>query len=324
MRGHSALSGSIALSLLLAVPGSPWSFVYLNEITIRGVEKVELYNASPDSVNLDGWRIRGDLGDYVIADSVIAPGGYMVFMDLGDIFDNLGGETALIDLNRGVRDSVRYGNRGGAPLPHDDADPRVSLCRAPDASVQPPTGDFARDWTLDFDETFGGMNDAPPPALGVSLVINEVRVGGAREGATEVELYNPHPSDQNTDGWQMTFGEGPALPLGGTIPFGGFGLYAAPPADDPVQSELVYLFDYNGVRVDQVGWYGSGVEPGGCIGRCPDGEGPNDGYDFPSSGGGMNWLLVTCSLGAPNTCPPTQVEPTATSWGRLKLRYRDR
>ncbi len=170
------LLSSLLLSFLACLPAE--AEIYLNEAVIRGTERVELYNSGPDPVVLTGWEIR-ETGVFPIPDgTVINVGQYLVLEDLGGIMHDIGGDLDLIDDLKSRADRVQYGNMGGAPLPHDE--PLVSMSRAPDASTGPPLdpASDAQFWTLDLTGTFGSANDAPPPLLGSSLVINELDPNG--------------------------------------------------------------------------------------------------------------------------------------------------
>lgn len=336
MRGQRVPSrqGAVAIRAAFLLPafallasGVARADVYLNEVVVRGTERAELYNSGPVAVPLDGWILRGDLGDFVVPDgTTILPGQYLVFPDLGGILHDIGGDFDLIDDLMFSRDVVEYGQVGSAPLPHDEGG--VSLCRAPDASAAPPL-DPANDalfWTLDLSATFGAVNDAPQSDLGSSVVLNELgtTVPSVRLVNDSIELYNPTGAPIITGGWFATFGAGPTVFLTTTIvPPLATVAEKLPPAIELDTTRLAYLFDGSGVRVDQIGWSGSffGGEEG-CVGRCPDGAGPHDGYDGQSSGGGETLFFVECSLGQSNdgTCDPTPVQPR--SWGAVKLGYR--
>ena len=120
-------------AVLMGVPEAN-AEIYLNEIVVRGTEQVEIYNSGDDPVDLTGWLVRGSGGDFMIPNgTVINPGQYLAFAGLGGIMSDLGAEVDIIDDIKLSRDSVDYGQLGGAPLPHDEVD--VSLCRAPDASA---------------------------------------------------------------------------------------------------------------------------------------------------------------------------------------------
>lgn len=296
--------------------------LYLNEVVVDDAgEKVELYNPGPGSIDLDSVLVRGVTDFVITGEPDLPPGEYRV-IDLvgGGYLDNLGGETSLVDLaSGGIYDRVRYGQAGGAPLPHAGA--AVSLCRAPDGSLDPPLYNEpgytdAGNWTLDLTSTFGITNDAPVPALGSTIRINEVK---PLPGPDAVELYNPSALAANVDvtGWFLTDGTTVA-PLAGIVPGGGVLLQNV-----PMQVEstlLLYLFDADSVRVDQIGFLDArplGEEE--CFARCPDGSGPADGFDFASSGGESFLFVLPCSLGELN-CPATPARPT--SWGRVRSLFR--
>jgi len=315
--------------ILVAAPEAN-AEIYLNELVVRGTEQVEIYNSGDDDVDLTGWLVRGSEGDFMIPNgTVINPGQYLAFTGLGGIMSDLGAEVDIIDDIKLSRDSVDYGQLGGAPLPHDEVD--VSLCRAPDASTEPPLDPIndADLWTLDFDSTFGAANDAPQPDLGSTVVINEV--GSTTLGVTivddSVELFNPSGVPLVLIDWVLTFGAGATVTItSGTIGAGGFYVEKLPASIELDTTQLVYLFDDTAVRVDQMGWSGTASRNGDdlCLGRCPDGAGTNDGYDVESSEVGTTVFVTACSLGGTNgdesTCGATPVEES--SWGSIKTMYR--
>jgi hypothetical protein len=301
--------------------------IYLNEVVVRGTERIELYNSGPDPVPLGGWELR-ETGVFVIPDgTVINAGEYLVLDDLGGIMHDIGGDLDLIDDLKSRSDRVQYGDQGGAPLPHDA--PLVSMSRAPDASALPPL-DPAADanfWTIDLNATFGAANDVLPPVLGSSLVINELdpNGGGLLLVGDNAEVFNPTGATVLTGGWFMTFGNGSTAPVTFSFVLPNDVASMKLPADiDLDETKLAYLFDDMGVRVDQLGWNGPLAARGDllCIGRCPNGAGPNDGYDAATSGGGDTLFELECSIGArnPEDCSPTPVK--ASSWGRIKAQHR--
>lgn len=317
-----------ASTMLLAIAVMPaQAEIYLNEVVVRGTERVELYNSGPDAVLLNGWMLQ-ETGVFPIPDgTVINVGQYLVLEDLGGIMHDIGGDLDLIDDLKSVADGVQYGNMGGAPLPHDA--PLVSMSRAPDASVGPPLDPAldAQFWTIDLIATFGAMNDVLPPQLGSSLVINEFdpNGGGALLSGDNVEVFNPTGAIVITTGWFMTFGNGSTAPV--TFPDvlpGGVASMKLPADIDLDETQLGYLFDDDGVRVDQLGWNLILAAESGftCIGRCPDGAGPNDGYNAATSGGGETLFELACTIGQrnPEDCGSTPIE--STSWGRIKTRWR--
>jgi hypothetical protein len=324
----------LSAGILLAAPAS--GAVYLNELTVRpaGVsELVELYNSGPIPVDLGGWKIQGNKGTYVIPPPTpIGVGGYL-FLSVGDIQDERGGVTSLIDQlglggERTQQDAVYYGQLGSAPLPPQG----TSLARAPDASAGPPPPPGPNTdglvWTIDPTPTFGAINDAPVPQMGYPVLINEFDPGPAG-GRDPVELYNPTPFSVSVSGWLLCNGSG-LMSLNGTVPALGFLQILTAPGFDVEDVGLLYLFDLHGTRVDQLGFHDAPpLGDGDCYGRCPDGAPPYLGYNYVSSGGGISFLPLPCTLGATNGAdcnsavePPGPPGTALGSWGRLKHRYR--
>jgi hypothetical protein len=324
--------------------------VRLNEMTIRPVgvsESVELYNGG-DTVTLDGWIIHGSKGTYTIPPgTTLPPDSYSTF-DVGDIMYERGGVTSLIDLVRGGGrnavgiDSVYFGTEGSAPLPPAG----TSLARAPDAAdgpTPPPDPDLdGLVWTIDFTPTWGTRNDAPPAQPGISVVINEFDPTPPG-GQDLLELYNPTPVPTALNGWHLVNGDAVLSLNGYALPFL-FVLLTTPTDFDLEATELLYLFRFDGVRVDQIGFHNARPyppPPTDCFARCPDGAEPFLGYDFASSGGGSTFVERPCTPGVSN-CTPGSVpaEPPAPpgisdspdpppppgetqrgSWGGLKMQY---
>lgn len=306
--------------------------VFLNELTIRPAgmsESVELYNAGADTV-IAGWTIQGNQGTFVVPSPGFIPQGGYVTYSVGDIQYERGGLTSLIDLvgtgksvTRTVRDAVSYGQSGSAPLPPAG----MSLCRAPDASAgTPPPPDPFLDglvWTIDPTPTFDSENDAPPPLPGQSVRLNELDPG-LPGGGDSFELFNPLGAPTNLAGWFLINGDGIQI-LNGIVPAGGFLLLATIPGFDLEEVGLLYLFQPDGVRVDQLGFHDA-PELGEteCYARCPDGAPPYLGFNYVTSGGGDTFVPRTCTLGESNAraCGETPVENLR--WGGLKTRFTQR
>ncbi|MBD3303339.1 MAG: hypothetical protein GF346_12915 [Candidatus Eisenbacteria bacterium] len=317
----------LALACLIASSATAQD-VYLNEVVVEdSAEMVELYNPNQTPLDVGDRKIVGGLGEYEIPDGTTIPAlSYLTItiMPPGNIFENVGDEISIADSNSGeVYDQVRFGHAGGAPIPHTGG--TVSLCRATDAATDPPlydeTGYSDADfWTLDLTSTFGAANDAPPPALGSTVTLNEFNPGPPNM----VEFYNPSvlAVDVDIDNWFLTDGIGEVF-LNGTVPSGGVLVLNLPTQIEATQH--VYLFDDQGVRVDQIGFFeGPAFPPDLCLVRCPDGAGPYDGHDWLTSGGGETLLILECTLGDLNTtnpeCNPTAVEER--SWGRIRMMAR--
>ena len=342
-RAMAAATVAGIVAILLAAPPAR-AAVMLNEIHVKGSERVELYNSGPGIVDVNGWTIGGNGGDFVIggADPLL-PDSYRVFDLPGAIlFDNGGFIELLDDDGPTSQDGVWYGQLGSAPLPPapglftvGPAPP--SLARAPDGSAYgaPPSSAPASDglfWTIDFTPTFGAMNDAPTALLGSSLILNEADpkpVGGA----DMVELHNPSAVPVSLAGWLLTNGVWVEA-LAGSVPAGGYLAVTTDPGDDIESGELLYLFDAGGVRVDQIGFHliPVGIMPAlnecQCYGRHPNGAGPNIGYDWYSSDGFGTLRVLVCTPGVANPsesdCGAISVEEPveSSSWGRVKGAYR--
>lgn len=304
---RTILLAAAACALLSATARSQ---VYINELTVRGNERVELVNTAADTVNVGGWKLQGGVGLYIIpSPTLIAPGAYIV-LTVGNISVDTGGQTELIDTVGGTRDKVSYGQGGSAPL--GEAAMMLTsnvptLVRAPDARLLPPQAPSpfadAKVWTLDYSPTLGGQNDAPVPLLGSSIVMNELdpKPHGGDDG---IELFNPTQNSIGVNGWYITNGNERMTLSGGLPPFG-FLTIMTPSGFDLEENGLVYLFRADGVRVDQIGfWDGPLLTGVQCYGRCPDGAGPSDGFNWSTSGGGVFFDVRFCSPGAPNHTQP--------------------
>jgi hypothetical protein len=111
-------------------------------------------------------------------------------------------------------------------------------------------------------------------------------------------------------GWILSDGVNTASLVADVPPGGVIGVTVATTI---ATTELAYLFDATGVRRDQVGLHGQ--PPRNCsVGRCPDGAGPSDGYDYATSGGGGTWIPMTCTIGQSNATAP-ECHPAAVGSG---------
>lgn len=311
-------------SLSAALAEEVFAQIYLNEVTIQGVERVELYNRGISTVPIGGWRIEGASGVFIIPGGTqIGGNSYYETIIPGDIFDNIGGETVLIDLLNFTRDRVTYGQLGSAPLPPPYdlllASTGASLARAPDASLAPPPADNpATDgiyWTLDLTPTFAFINDAPIPTMGATVALNELSPSPINVG-DPIELFNPTFVPASVNNWFISTGD-VIFMINGVIPPLGFLVLNTPVGVELEHTGLCYLFMNDGTRVDQLGFWDQVVPANRCLARCPDGEGPYLGYSFFTSGGGLSFFLTACTLNLTNTtapgCVPVAVEEASTS-----------
>jgi hypothetical protein len=336
------LPAASALVVAALTGGVAQAAVFLNEITIRGVERVELYNSGPGIEDVNGWTIESAGSFEIEGLPPLAPGAYVSFAIEPPIFDDSGGFIELLDISQ--EDRVAYGKLGSAPLPPSTGFSRLgppppSLARAPDASTYgaPPTPDPSTDglfWTLDLSPTFGAVNDAPTAALGSSLSINELDPKPVGTGDF-VELYNPAAVPVLLAGWFLTNGDA-FQALAGVVPGGGHLTITTDPGFELEATELLYLFDPAEVRVDQIGvhlppvrGHAPTLDVCQCYARYEDGDGPNIGYDWFTSGGWSTLLTLTCTPDAENhnvtDCTGTAApEMSNETWGRVKARWRER
>lgn len=307
--------------------------IFINEVVAQGAEVIELYNSQLAPKNISGWRIKEGGDEKVLPGGTVIPGHGYLAVSLDGILGDIGGELILIDLLGERQDAVSYGQLGSAPLPPGSSlAATTTLCRAPDASIFSivPPDDPDTDglyWTLDPTGTIGGANDAPAPLLGSNIEINEIRSNPG--GGDQVELYNHTNNTLLVSGWSLCNGLGFQL-ISGAVPAHGFLVITTGATFDVDAVDLLYLFDAGGVRRDQLGWTGGPLEPMApesaqlCPGRFQDGDGPNLGFDWVSSGGGSTLLVMNCTLGGPNggTSDVETPQPARiTTWGQLKARY---
>lgn len=288
--------GSGRITLRLQTPA-----IVINEFAAKGTEWIELYNPTTATVDLTGWYVSNWEDDEVITATILPDGYYSWDTSLG--LSNTGDEIVLYDPYDTLVDEVAYGTHGGAPIePYGD-----SVARSPNGY---DSDDFARDWNLDPDPTRDAANDAAPIDLGSSLLINEMSNYSPPDNDA-MELYNPTDSDIPLDSWWISDGDDwgqiittSVVPAMGWLTFN--------PNDVGVSfssSDVAYLFMPDGTRVDQIGWDGEYEDY--TFQRICDGWGPNDGYDWDSSWGGLTWFDLPHTLGYTNShsnCAPLDVD----------------
>ena len=308
--------------------------VFLNEFEVRGRERVEVFNSLPAPKSIAGWRLETNLGVFVFPSPTVVPGqGYLV-VTLDGLLNDLGGEIAFIDIQSDLQDRVSWGQQGSAPLPPLEflfaGGSEISVARAPDARTATPLPSTPETdglyWNVDPTPTFGSMNDAPDVKVGTSILINEISLN---QSSDVIELYNPLPTGVSFDGWRVSNGFVTQM-LFGSVPSGGFRVIPLSSSFDIDDTKLVYLFDRDWVRFDQIGLLNApmaGHRGGGgeeCYARIPNGAGPNLGFDWRSSGGDVTLFLLPCTLGGSNN--PVSGVPElpsgSESWGSLKLRWK--
>jgi predicted extracellular nuclease len=277
-----------AAQRIQAAPGD----ILINEFVPKGTEWIELYNPTTATVSLAGWTLSNVGGTDSLTGSIPA-GGYLVTPTLNIGLDNSGDEIVLRDEFGTVIDMVVYGTMGGAPIaPQYD-----STARTPNGQ---DTESNANDWTIDPTPTEGAANDAAGISLGSSLLINEFN-DYPPPASDAIEFYNPLGVSVPITGWMISDGDDLAV-ISSTdqVPAGGW--LVINPNDygvSPTSGDVLYIFDPDGTRVDQIGWYSEYEDY--TFQRIPDGAGPNDGYGWVSSGGGVTWFDLPETLGAKNT-----------------------
>lgn len=283
--------------------------VIINEFVPKGIEWVELYNPTDNPVNMIGWYADDancGAGLSRIGSVTIQPGAYYTInaSAVGDNFDlsNDADFLVLCDASHNEIDRVTYGYLGGAPLSHYSTSAPVannSTARTPNGT---DTDSDAFDWNVAITPTKGETNSAAEVLLGSSLVINEIEYSSS---TSRVEVFNPTSSPVIVTGWM--FYDGDAAPTvmtsmeGVTIPAGG--VFAFTYITGISNGDVCGLFTPAGVRVDQMSWNGQTLDPSTSAQRIPDGAGPNDGYNWLTSGGNVTLLNLSNTFGALNATP---------------------
>ena len=298
----------------------PTSRMVVNEFVPKGTEWVELYNGGTLAQDLAGWYVTDTACGApatTIPATVINPGEFFVVLSgaPGDNFSlsNDGDFVILCDDVHNEIDRVGYGTVGAAPLaPFATGAPQYSAARPVDGV---DTGDDAADWNLDVSPTQGTANDAPAVVLGSSLIINELDIFPAA-GNDFVELYNPSGVPVDVSGWFISDGDDVAILNAGLIvPANGWlaieelvdWTTEGSTGSDFGGTDVAYLFNAGRERIDQLG-YTSGPFVDNCIARVPDAAGPNNGFNWVTSGGDITLFDWPCTLGASNgVLPPAMV-----------------
>lgn len=318
-----ALEGSSDSSGQMPAPGLPDAphdgpGVVINEFVAKGTEWIELFNPTGSSVDIGGWTVTSQAGgsggplDYTVPPgTVLPPGGYHAFNTGGDRLSNDGDVIRLSEPGAPApADVVGYGTLGGAPIPPTG----YSCARTPNGQ---DTDDWARDWNLDESPTQGAANDAAPVALGSSLILNEFDNYPPAGGNDKVEVYNPTDAPVDLNGWFLSDGDAVAPIVTHPVVSPGGWVVLEETIDwtvgmDFSASDVGYLFRPDRTRVDQIGWYNEYED--NTFQRICDGEGPSDGYNWSTSGGGRTWYDLPSTLGSSN-CAPYAVDAAATKSG---------
>ncbi len=334
------------LSILVAWAIPCESGVKINEIAIQEPEFVEFYNSGPDTVKAVEYALAcGAPLQFAVLSITLPPGGFVVRY-LGSYFsrDVLNDEGSLVELRLwtpgfDLVDGVSFGYRGAAPVGGFG-----SIIRYPDGD---DTGDDARDFEFVSDSvgvrgTPGQPNVAAAPDLGSDMILNEIK--WYPDGVTNsqaIEIYNPSGTAVDLHRYWIIAGERTCQVSGHPIVQAkgvrvlslgvsgeGFDCEASGPISIGAE-DVVYLYrppragESYPVRVDQLGFNPMFSPPdfSYTFQRCTDGAGPNDGYDYPTSGGGESYFVGPATLGGTNNglCV---VQARSSTWGRVKGLYR--
>jgi hypothetical protein len=327
----------VALGLVACTAATASAAVTINELKVKGTEFIELYNDGPAAVDVTGWSLDDGTGPEVLAGIIPAGGFFVVATTLS--LNNSGAVVELFDAGGALIDDVGYGFSGGAPLGFN------SIGRYPD-------GDDTDDWARDFEycddtmlavhETPGAPNVQDEPKLGSSVLINEIKWQADNVADFDaIEIYNPTGAPVDLIEHWVSDGDGYCQILNSiVVPPGGYAVLTNGVAGEGMDctgfdaiaisgSDVMYLYSNlvgqggHPIRIDQLGIdiNSPGAGLGTTYQRCVDGAGPNDGYDWPSSGGGLTYFQGASTLGASNNglCG---VQNQNSTWGRMKGLYR--
>ncbi len=280
----------------------------INEFKAKDTEQIEIYNPTDTDVDLTGWYLTDGEGNETLS-GILPAGGYLAVATTLDL-SNDGDEIFLVS-PFGEVDGLAYGFSGAAPIEISSAAGLgdFSIQRVPNGT---DTDDHARDFNMSRpggDTTFGGPNNAAGVLLGSSVVINEVNAyqdAGDEVSFDFYELYNPLTATVSTAGWYATDGgDGlQAFPFSDTIPAGSWKVYSGTLFIG--YSDPLYLWTDEGIRVDQITADAPGAEYG-SLQRICDGDGPNDGYNWPASGGDVTLFELPTTYSRTNTPGPVDM-----------------
>ena len=304
--------------------------LYINEFQAGGEEWIEIINTGIDTVYLTDIGVTQGVNtysppelfgtpvwsavEYFTTDpdwgptQFLAPGEILVSYTTGASLSDNADWVYLVFRDSVIIDRVGYLGVGACPSIYIVGGDSVSAGSAARVAY---TGNVATDWTGDFDATPGLPNDCPAPALGSSIIINEIDYDGDIVPNYEhVEFFNPTGADITMTGWRFTDGDYIFNLDTITVPAGGVAVLMAPDSIINISiTDVAYLFDDTGVRLDQAGFMTANPPQEKLVGtlqRIPDGAGPNDGYDFWTSGGDITWFDRTHTIGSLNLALPTK------------------
>jgi uncharacterized protein YegL len=285
-----------------ASPSMP-ELIITEIIDSGGDEQIEVYNEGSATAYLTDFGITLDNGGSWLNSGTwnvpaVPPTGY-AYYNIPMVNDDLNdqGETISI-VNRSIPEGlitsqVSYGQKGTVP----DPIPWESTARYWDGSK------YKNEWARDLTPTIGFQNDGTGEVDFKYVVLNEVLYNpGVKEAFIELRYVGYPGNDPDTDvtGWILVVGNsvftipaGPFNPVLNLInPFYVLNVNMFPGlfGTVDVNGDNIYLYDSNGLFVDEVGWSDPHI-PDTSMSRVPDGYGVKlgfkkhglMGYDDPSS-----------------------------------------
>lgn len=268
-----------ALNAFEAAPAAEANIV-LNEVIYDEIsgytDRVEIYNAGTDAVDLTGYRMADDKDGRFsneLTGVSLAPGEFFVFV-----------QDEHFDFGLGKGDWVRLYNDNGALIDdfrYENTSPIATFARCPDGTGV---------WAAATAATPGTANDCSVATNPGSLVLNEVDSGPA----DWVELYNPGDESfdiggfelrDNSDDHRWAFPAGTAIAAGEFLVVDADSLGVINGAEGAFGSAIgigsadeIRLFDPSAQLIDRTGaWEGhaniDGDEIAATLARCPDGIG---------------------------------------------------
>lgn len=256
------------------IPQESESKIVINEFKAKFTEWIELYNAGTTDINLTNWRLvtqYGGLNTTLTALGTITAGGYKVVSTSNKLLND-GDVIILYNQSNEIIDQVGFCIYGGAPI---DPLANLSVGRLPNGI---DTDSDADDWNITYAPTPGTANIGSPASLGDTPIrINEINVS-----TNTVELYNLSSTAISINNWIIS--ESDSFQVLGNIVVPAYGYAIITTSAINPLSDVIYIWDQNTTRLDQVGLYGvSGLSVNTTIQRYPDGYGGNHSYDWATA-----------------------------------------
>jgi hypothetical protein len=270
-----------------------------------GLEWVELYNSSDDTVSIDGWTLAwGKNGSYsgskvFSVGTDLGPGAHLLVggelvdpdvdvwadMDMGNAGSN-SDAIQLVDCEDEVQDTVVYGGPNDEGWVDDSGSEATSLAEGPGggeslARVEDgeDTDESAVDFVVSDDPSPGAANPynepvvCVPGALGIK--INELLPNPEGEDSEGefLEIYNTRDDTVSLSGWGIAAGTSSwpgavsyLFPTGATIPTGGFLVVGGL----DVEEADFYMDDDNKFSLGNGSKNPDGVRLVDCVGEVQD------------------------------------------------------